>query len=84
MEVTAPRVRDRRVDEDGERCRFTSQILPPYMRRSPKVAEVAMPSNGAAHPAAARQLALPSALEACPRSAPRYSCRRPASGLSAS
>ncbi len=40
MDVTAPRVRDRRVDEDGERCRFTSQILPPYMRRSPKVAEV--------------------------------------------
>jgi len=40
MEVTAPRVRDRRVDEHGERCRFTSQILPPYMRRSPKVAEV--------------------------------------------
>jgi len=40
MEVSAPRVRDRRVDEAGERCRFTSQILPPYMRRSPKVAEV--------------------------------------------
>jgi putative transposase len=40
MEVTAPRVRDNRVDDDGERCRFTSEILPPYMRRSPKVAEV--------------------------------------------
>jgi transposase-like protein len=40
MEVTAPRVRDERLDEDGERCRFTSEILPPYMRRSPKVAEV--------------------------------------------
>ncbi len=40
MEVTAPRVRDRRVDENGEGCRFTSEILPPYMRRSPKVAEV--------------------------------------------
>lgn len=40
MEVTAPRVRDRRVDEDGQRCRFSSQILPPYMRRSPKVSEV--------------------------------------------
>src|SRR5439155_8933581 len=25
---------------DGERRRFTSRILPPYMRRSPKVAEV--------------------------------------------
>jgi transposase-like protein len=40
MEVTAPRVRDKRVDGDGQRCRFTSEILPPYMRRSPKVAEV--------------------------------------------
>ncbi len=40
MEVTAPRIRDERVDEDGNRCRFTSEILPPYMRRSPKVAEV--------------------------------------------
>jgi len=40
MEVTAPRIRDERVDENGDRCRFTSEILPPYMRRSPKVAEV--------------------------------------------
>jgi transposase-like protein len=40
MEVTAPRVRDDRLNEDGEGCRFTSEILPPYMRRSPKVAEV--------------------------------------------
>ena len=31
---------DRRRDQDGERHRFTSRILPPYMRRSPKVAEV--------------------------------------------
>lgn len=35
VQVRAPRVHDRR---DGER--FTSKILPPYMRRSPKVAEV--------------------------------------------
>ena len=40
MTVEAPRVRDRRVDDAGERQRFTSEILPPYMRRSPKVAEV--------------------------------------------
>ena len=40
LEVRAPRVNDRRVDEEGERCRFTSRLLPPYMRRSPKVAEV--------------------------------------------
>ena len=40
MTVEAPRVRDRRIDEEGNRERFTSAILPPYMRRSPKVAEV--------------------------------------------
>jgi len=40
IEVRTPRVNDRRVSEDGERCRFTSRILPPYMRRSPKVSEV--------------------------------------------
>ena len=40
MQVRAPRVNDRRVDEDGGRRRFTSRILPPYMRRSPQVAEV--------------------------------------------
>jgi len=38
--VSAPRVNDRRTDAHGERRRFTSRILPPYMRRSPKVAEV--------------------------------------------
>lgn len=40
MQIQAPRVDDRRVDEQGQRRRFTSEILPPYMRRSPKVAEV--------------------------------------------
>jgi len=40
VEVSAPRVNDRRRGPDGERRRFTSKILPPYMRRSPKVAEV--------------------------------------------
>jgi transposase-like protein len=38
--VGAPRVNDRRIDDDGQRCKFTSRILPPYMRRSPRVAEV--------------------------------------------
>ena len=38
--VSAPRVNDRRTDTNGQRCKFTSRILPPYMRRSPKVAEV--------------------------------------------
>jgi putative transposase len=40
VEVRAPRVNDKRVDEDGQRRRFKSVILPPYMRRSPKVTEV--------------------------------------------
>jgi transposase-like protein len=40
MQVEAPRVNDKRVAEDGRRQRFSSMILPPYMRRSPKVAEV--------------------------------------------
>ena len=35
VEVTAPRVDDRREDHQ-----FTSAILPPYLRRSPKVTEV--------------------------------------------
>jgi transposase-like protein len=39
IEVEAPRVNDKRVVQ-GERQRFTSKILPPYMRRSPKVDEV--------------------------------------------
>jgi putative transposase len=39
LEVQAPRVEDRRV-VDGQRQQFTSRILPPYVRRSPKVAEV--------------------------------------------
>jgi putative transposase len=40
VELKAPRVDDRRRDEQGGRQRFTSHLLPPYMRRSPKVAEV--------------------------------------------
>jgi transposase-like protein len=40
VEVRAPRVNDRRVDGDGERRRFSSAVLPPYVRRPPKVSEV--------------------------------------------
>jgi len=41
LEVRAPRVNDRRVDDvTGERVRFRSSILPPWARKSPKVAEV--------------------------------------------
>lgn len=38
IEVKAPRVNDKRIDDaTGERRRFSSSILPPYLRRSPKV-----------------------------------------------
>jgi transposase-like protein len=41
VRVSAPRVNDKRVDEQsGERRRFRSVILPPWCRKSPKVAEV--------------------------------------------
>ena len=41
VEVTMPRVNDRRVDPDtGERRRFTSAILPPWCRKTPQVTEV--------------------------------------------
>jgi putative transposase len=45
VEITAPRVNDRRVDADGTRQRFTSAILPPYMRRSPKVVRDVWPET---------------------------------------
>jgi putative transposase len=40
VEVKAPRVNDKRVDEaTGERKRFSSAILPPWCRKSPKISE---------------------------------------------
>ena len=39
--IKAPRVNDKRVDEEtGERQKFSSRILPAYARRWPKVGEV--------------------------------------------
>ena len=39
--VRAPRVNDKRIDEEtGERRRFSSAILPAWSRKSPKVADV--------------------------------------------
>jgi putative transposase len=39
--VTAPRVNDRRTDPaTGERARFSSAILPPWARKTPKITEV--------------------------------------------
>jgi putative transposase len=41
VEVAAPRVNDKRVDETtGERQQFASAILPPWCRKSPKITEV--------------------------------------------
>jgi hypothetical protein len=39
--VTAPRVNDKRTDPDtGERKQFSSAILPPWARKTPKITEV--------------------------------------------
>jgi len=41
VEVVAPRVNDRRTDPlTGERLRFSSAILPPWCRKTPKITEV--------------------------------------------
>ena len=40
LEVRQPRVDDRRVDENGVRFRFTSQILPPYLRKTKAIEEL--------------------------------------------
>lgn len=40
LEVRAPRVEDKRIDEQGRKFRFHSQILPPYLRRTKSVEEL--------------------------------------------
>src|SRR5215469_1322465 len=41
VEVTAPRVNDKRTDPaTGERMRFASAILPPWARKTPQISEV--------------------------------------------
>jgi len=41
VQVTAPRVNDKRTDPaTGDRLRFSSAILPPWARKTPKVTEV--------------------------------------------
>ena len=41
IEVTAPRVNDKRTDRaTGERQRYSSAILPPWARKTPKITEV--------------------------------------------
>lgn len=39
VEVEQPRVNDKRVDDDGARFKFTSKILPPYLRRTRSLEE---------------------------------------------
>jgi putative transposase len=38
--VQQPRVNDKRVDEHGNRFRFTSKILPPYLRKTKAIEEL--------------------------------------------
>jgi transposase-like protein len=40
VEVRQPRVNDRRIDENGQRIRFSSNILPPYLRRTKSIDEL--------------------------------------------
>jgi putative transposase len=40
IEVKQPRVNDKRIDEQGNRIRFTSRILPPYLRKTKAIEEL--------------------------------------------
>lgn len=40
IEVIQPRVDDRRVDQNGVRFRFTSKILPPYLRKTKAIEDL--------------------------------------------
>ena len=40
LEVRQPRVNDKRTDAEGNRIRFTSKILPPYLRRTKSLDEL--------------------------------------------
>jgi putative transposase len=40
VEVRQPRVNDKRIDENGQRIRFSSKILPPYLRRTKSIDEL--------------------------------------------
>jgi transposase-like protein len=40
IQVQQPRVNDKRLDADGNRIRFTSKILPPYLRKTKVVEEL--------------------------------------------
>ena len=40
VKVRQPRVDDQRLDEQGRRIRFTSEILPPYLRKTKSIEEL--------------------------------------------
>ena len=40
IRIKAPRVNDKRLDEDGNRHRFRSSILPPFLRRTRNMEEL--------------------------------------------
>jgi len=40
VEIRQPRVNDRRIDENDQRIRFSSKILPPYLRRTKSIDEL--------------------------------------------
>ena len=40
VELQQPRINDKRTDEDGRRMRFSSNILPPYLRRTRSIDEL--------------------------------------------
>ena len=40
VSVRQPRINDKRRDENGQRFRFTSSILPPYLRRTKSLEEL--------------------------------------------
>jgi putative transposase len=40
VDVQQPRVNDKRLDQNGQRIRFSSKILPPYLRRTKSIDEL--------------------------------------------
>ena len=40
VEIQQPRVNDKRTDDEGQRIRFSSTILPPYLRRTRSIDEL--------------------------------------------
>ena len=45
IDIKRPRINDKRTDEQGQRIRFTSKILPPYLRRTQSLDELLSERN---------------------------------------